>query len=741
MTSVYDEHAPRLVERGFFPLVIGPGVKKPQHHVPSLGEFHDTSNWTNERRPIDTSPQPGAGIGLRCGKQPGGGYVTGIDWDNEDAAIAALDSFPSTTSKTGKRGLTTFYYSEEPVPSRDFLINGVMAVQVLSTGRQTVLPPTIHPDTGKPYIWDSAYTLYNVRPQDLPRLSEDYVERIEAILRPLGYEPESERKPAPGNGDVHAEYDNHHYNNNDNNSPFLELNDLAIRNLAKWVPDLNLYKCRRRRGPHASFEAVATWRPSTTGRSLEQRDLNLKISPKGIKDFGNGETFSPLDLVMRAHGCSMAEAINWLSEHLRAPGGPEIDFEAIIGDALGIQPDDEPSKEEPSAGDKPHEQAGGEEPRKERRGRFKFTPSWELRPGAAETPYLVDELIPAKGIVLMWGPPKCLKSFFMLGMMWHVANGWEYRDRTVQQGAVMYCAFEGSHGYTKRVPALRRHYELDDDADRTPLTVMSGRTDLIRDHSLLVKEIREDLAGAHPVAVVLDTLNKSLVGSESKDVDMAAYMRAAEVVRDSFDCVVIVIHHCGWDESRPRGHSSQRGTVDAELSVTREGDIVTVTVDEMRDGPEGVQIVSKSRIIEVGEDAGGRPLTSLVLVPHEPGEAGGTAGNRRARPWPKGLRVFHDALIEALLSAGIDHQIENGPKVKAAELEKVRTAFYSTYVVSSLENPTPEKIQEAKRKAFDRALKDARGARLIGGWSLGGRQLVWLTQSEPSHAFRNGCER
>ena len=34
--SVYNEHAPKLIERGFYPLVIGPGTKKPQHYVPSL---------------------------------------------------------------------------------------------------------------------------------------------------------------------------------------------------------------------------------------------------------------------------------------------------------------------------------------------------------------------------------------------------------------------------------------------------------------------------------------------------------------------------------------------------------------------------------------------------------------------------------------------------------------------------------------------------------------------------------
>jgi AAA domain len=82
--------------------------------------------------------------------------------------------------------------------------------------------------------------------------------------------------------------------------------------------------------------------------------------------------------------------------------------------------------------------------KQEKKYRFKFTPSWELRPGAAEVPYLIDELIPSKGIVLLWGPPKCLKSFMVADMMWHVANRWEYRDRAVNGGTVMYCALSAS---------------------------------------------------------------------------------------------------------------------------------------------------------------------------------------------------------------------------------------------------------------------------------------------------------
>jgi hypothetical protein len=80
--------------------------------------------------------------------------------------------------------------------------------------------------------------------------------------------------------------------------------------------------------------------------------------------------------------------------------------------------------------------------------RFKLWGWNDMRPGV-EPLYLIDELFPIKGLVDVWGKPKCYKSFWTLDAMFHVAMGWEFRDRCVRQGTVVYCAFEGGHGYKK----------------------------------------------------------------------------------------------------------------------------------------------------------------------------------------------------------------------------------------------------------------------------------------------------
>src|SRR5262249_52668482 len=189
----------------------------------------------------------------------------------------------------------------------------------------------------------------------------------------------------------------------------------------------------------------------------------------------------------------------------------------------------------------PHNSPNEEAPNSEKHYRFKLVPFSGMRPGLEQL-YLVDELIPATGLVDIWGKAKCFKSFWTLDLMLHVARGWEYRDRRVRQGTVVYCAFEGGHGYKKRIEAQRRHYKIKDDAD-VPLFVMSGKASLVKDRKRLIADIKAQLGAKSPAAVVLDTLNRSIDGSESKDTDMGAYVTAAGAIRDAFACAVIIVHH------------------------------------------------------------------------------------------------------------------------------------------------------------------------------------------------------
>ena len=152
-----------------------------------------------------------------------------------------------------------------------------------------------------------------------------------------------------------------------------------------------------------------------------------------------------------------------------------------------------------------------------------------------------------------------------------------------------------------------------------PFYLVPDALDLIADAQALVASIRATLDETKPLLVVLDTLNRSLAGNENDPKDMAAYIKAADMIREAFGCAVLIVHHCGTEGKRPRGHTSLTGACDAQLAVRRtpDGTIIT-TVEWMKDGPEGETITSTLHVVTVGIDQDGEDITSCVVLEAEP---------------------------------------------------------------------------------------------------------------------------
>lgn len=277
------------------------------------------------------------------------------------------------------------------------------------------------------------------------------------------------------------------------------------------------------------------------------------------------------------------------------------------------------------------------------RSRFTLQPFTAIRP-SREITYTVKDFLPRAGLAVVWGPPKQGKTFWMLDIAMHVCLGWEYHEgRKVLAGPVAYCLFEGMEGFRARVEAFRQE-KLSDDA-APPFYLMAEKVDLIADHEQLIARFREQLGETRPRMLVLDTLNRSLNGSESSDEDMSSYVQAADAIREAFGCLVCIVHHGPHDAQRPRGHGSLIGALDAQIQVSKTGDRCTAKVELAKDFPDGAQQGFELRQVQVGYDADGDPLTSCVV---EPTEAAG-AGVADARA---GLTPNQAAMLTILEEAG-----------------------------------------------------------------------------------------
>jgi len=225
------------------------------------------------------------------------------------------------------------------------------------------------------------------------------------------------------------------------------------------------------------------------------------------------------------------------------------------------------------------------------------------------------------------------------------------------------------------------------------------------------------------VVVVIDTLNRSMNGSESSDEDMAAYIKAADAVREAFGCAVVIVHHCGVDGSRPRGHTSLTGAADAQIAVSRDvatNDVVA-TLEWLKDGAEGDVITGRLELIELGLDEDGEPTTSCVVVQAETEKRVQTTRTKKKEQ--KSLRVFRDAFTDAIDTAGQTiHVRGDGPAVRAINVKDVRARFNERWATGESD---PAKRADAQRKAFDRAL-DRLPDGQFATWVEGDTEWIWM---------------
>jgi hypothetical protein len=323
--------------------------------------------------------------------------------------------------------------------------------------------------------------------------------------------------------------------------------------------------------------------------------------------------------------------------------------------------------------------------------------------------YLMKGILPRVGLAVIWGPPKCGKSFFTFDLMMHVAIDWPYRGHRVQQGPVVYLALEGGSGLNKRVEAWRRHH-LADHRQPVPFYLLDVPVNLIADHAALIASIKAQLGENVPAAIVVDTLNRSLVGSESKDEDMAKFIRAGDAVRAAFECLVAIVHHCGVEGTRPRGHTSLTGAADAQLAIEKdEDDNIIATVEHMKDDESGTVIVSRLEHVGLDNDDDDDPITSRIVVPSETTAKGPKlpAGAKRA------LEQLQDLIADSGLPAPASNHIPSQTKVVFTDTW--RETFYKTH---------PGNKTDTKQKAFVRAVERLQEAHLVGIWS----EFAWLAR-------------
>lgn len=357
---------------------------------------------------------------------------------------------------------------------------------------------------------------------------------------------------------------------------YQKVNALAMKSFAAWVPALFPEAIPYKNG---GFRVTST----SLGRALEE---DISIVAEGIKDFGVADQDdpregkrSPIDLVLEWRNLSKPEeAANWICEQF-----------GVTPSALG------------GKAAEPAEQSS-----------FLFYKGNDYALDFAGAPELVEDVLPSRGIGMLFGPSNDGKSTWALDMAFHIHNGVRWRGKDVIQGDVMYVAAEAGRSIKKRIQAVRLinpEWDAPFIADVAPNLSSMESLKAVRDAAR---------AAGSPAMVVVDTMSASFEGDDSSQQDVAKMMRNLKILADDLECVVMFVHHTtkAGESYRGSGALFADGDFVLELVVAGEGANVKrwITQRKHRDGEAGRSYAFELKVSQpLGYKPNGKPITSVTI--------------------------------------------------------------------------------------------------------------------------------
>jgi AAA domain-containing protein/primase-like protein/DNA primase RepB-like protein len=346
----------------------------------------------------------------------------------------------------------------------------------------------------------------------------------------------------------------------------------------------------------------------------------------------------------------------------------------------------------------------------------------------APRPKLIDGLLSTTGIVFLGGQGSAGKTYIAVGMAVSLATGESFFGRTVNEKVgTLIIAAEGREDMQARIAAAKKHANIEGDLPIVWMPVPTFGDEFLKD----LDRVNTWMKAKHNVrlgAIVVDTVSASFsLKEEDNNAEAAKVCKVLRRLGEHINAVMVPVHHFGKDKERGlRGASAWGFNADMALAVDADiqpdgsvtGRSLAVTKD--RGGVQGPVSAFDLVTIELAT-AEGEVFNNRAVLPTEAGTAAA------ASKWSTNtLRNLKRALDEVLPAHGRDeYPYTDGPICRVVDSDLLKAAFCRVNVVDS----TPEKMDEAQRKAYTRALKSAQDKGLIQvkNDDLGG-QIVWLAK-------------
>lgn len=257
----------------------------------------------------------------------------------------------------------------------------------------------------------------------------------------------------------------------------------------------------------------------------------------------------------------------------------------------------------------------------------------------------IDGLIPAHGLVLLYGRPGEHKTFIALDMVLRLAYGLDWHGKSAKQTGVLYIAGEGKYGIGQRIKGWRREHALEGVGAPFKLLPVAVR---MLDHASIEKlkrtidQVRGEV-GFEIGLVVIDTVSRSIPGEDENSQEaMSMFIDGCADIQQHCSGSVIGVHHAGKDLDRGmRGSTVLLGGCDTSIRVAKDEATTVLSVEKQKDGEELDDMHFTMKVVDLTTGLGAKQSTLVPVL-----GAGATPVSEKHLSWHQ-IREIFQAIDEA----------------------------------------------------------------------------------------------
>jgi hypothetical protein len=288
--------------------------------------------------------------------------------------------------------------------------------------------------------------------------------------------------------------------------------------------------------------------------------------------------------------------------------------------------------------------------------------------------WIVRGVLPRAELCVIYGESGSGKSFLALDLCAAITRGTAWREHRTTGGRVVYVCAEGQGGFKAR---LKAYAQANGCQVQVLPAVVPDAPNLLqtKDTGALTRGI---LSWGYPDVVVIDTLSATTPGgNENSGEDMGKVLSHCKQIHKDTGALIVLIHHAGKDATKgARGWSGIKAAADAEIEVSRDGEMRVAVVTKMKDGNDGMRYPFRLNTVLLGMDTEGEPESSCSVTHLENKDEPGA--QRREKPRGPMQVIMHDAL--KIVAAGgavklvelYEEAMKSMPKPEGRD-ERVRT--------------------------------------------------------------------